>query len=498
MSKPIWIEKTKSVILVVLFLSTVLLLYFLWGNISFDDFKPSSVKPVSGAPDTADLMRPEQIIVSFGADNYTVLLPGEIWYDRSNNGGFVGELGKFGPAENTLVEEIAKDKYLQIRSLRSIWAEFQYDIPLKDFCDNFKMKKSQNYDVIETVTEIGYSTVDGNQSLFILDGKNNKHYRLFSDISKGSENQPVKTEFPELIDSVEAAGFSIYYPVGQLSGIKNETLVPLAIKTSLKSFPYRQESYSYQTEKISDMAEEFFGGNFDFVRKITEENGTVIYMYGYGQTVLIVNTDGSIEYKEEPTASSGGQSLTEALDIAINFVSSHGFSWEPMEDAGFSMYLKDVLSTSGKEKGYRFIFGLEINGNRLYYERGEPIVVEVVSGQVTYYNRNMIDFDMEDLGAIDADASQDSYDTFSAVNLIAQNYRYIYDILLLSEEVHAVSEKEEMFEIVSSMVNNMQTGYVKPDRGENMEIQPAWIVRIGDIEVYFDLYTAEPIGYSRQ
>ena len=53
-------------------------------------------------------------------------------------------------------------------------------------------------------------------------------------------------------------------------------------------------------------------------------------------------------------------------------------------------------------------------------------------------------------------------------------------------------------QMLAYMVNNMQTGYVKPNGEEEMEIQPAWIVRIGDIEVYFDLYTAEPIGYSRQ
>ena len=39
MSKPRVIEKAKNIILVVLFLSTVLLLYFFWGNISFDQLK---------------------------------------------------------------------------------------------------------------------------------------------------------------------------------------------------------------------------------------------------------------------------------------------------------------------------------------------------------------------------------------------------------------------------------------------------------------------------
>ncbi len=493
MSKPILIEKVKSIVLVVLFLSTVLLLYFFWGNISFNGLKSGSVETVSDAPATAQLLKPEQLVVSFGADNYTVLPPREIWQAESGNRSFTTELSKFGPAENTLVEEITQEKYLQVRTFRSIWAEFRYDIPLQDFCNNFSIKKTQSYDVIETVTEIGYSTVDGKQCLFIKDGKNNKYYGLFSDAG----NQTEKSEFPQLIDSVESNGYSIYYPISSYLGVENNTLVPLSIETNLKSFPYRQDSYSYQTDKISAMAEKFFGGNFDFVRKITEENGTIIYMYGYGQTVLIVNTDGSIEYKEEPTGSGGGQSLTEALDIAIRFVSSHGFSWNSMEEAGLTLYLKDVVPASGKEKGYRFIFGLDVNGTRLYYEKDEPIAVDVVSGQVTYYKRNMIDFEKEDIETVDADSSSDSSDAFSAVNLIAQNYRYIYDILLQSGEVQATADQAEMFEMISSMVNNMQIGYVKPGGDENMEIQPAWIVRVRGTEVYFDLYTADPIGYSK-
>jgi len=55
-----------------------------------------------------------------------------------------------------------------------------------------------------------------------------------------------------------------------------------------------------------------------------------------------------------------------------------------------------------------------------------------------------------------------------------------------------------MFEDVAVMVNNMQTGYVRQSGEDAAEIKPAWIVSVNAADVYFDLYTAEPLGYSRK
>jgi len=496
MSKPRMIEKAKNFSLVVLFISTVLLLYFFWGNISFDELKSPSTQVVGEVPDTVNLLKPEQITVNFGADNYTILPPGDIWYNQSDEvDSFVEELDRFGPAENILVEGITYDQYQKVMKLKSIWAEFSYNIPTSDFCSKFNMTKPQSYDAIETITAIGYSTADLGNSLYIYDGKNQNYYRLVAEVSKDSVNKTGNTEFPDLINSIEEEGYNIYYPISSYLGVKNDTLVPLSLEANLKSFPFRQDTYSYQTEKISAIAEQFFGGNLDFVRTIVEESGTIIYMYGYGQNVLIVNTDGSIEYKEEQTGNNVGQSFSEAMDTAMEFIASHG-SWESLEGAKLTPYIKDVVLNPNKEEGYRFIFGMEVDGNRLYYAEGYPLIVDVIAGQVTYYKRQIIDFDQEDIEAIETASAEDA---FSAVNLIAQNYKYIYDILFQAGEIKATADQAEMFESIASLVNSMETGYVKLDNEEITEIQPVWVVALKNgSEVYFDLYTADPIGYSKE
>jgi regulatory protein YycH of two-component signal transduction system YycFG len=496
MSKPNMIEKAKNLSLVVLFLSTILLLYFFWGNISFGSLsiKTLSDQPAENVPSVAGLIEPEQIFVSFGSENYTILPPDKLWYNGSGNDCFIKELRKFGPVENTLVREIPKETYQQVRKIRSIWADFGYDMPFSDFCKVFDVDSPNSYNVIETVTAIGYSTAEKGNSIFIYDGKNSKYYWLQAAGSDGSGSAYGGTDFPGFIDSIEGKGYNSYYPAGSVLGVTNSALIPLDVSSSLGSFSYSQELYSYQTEKINTIAGQFFGSNFDFVRKITEESGTIIYMYGYGQNVLIVNTDGSIEYKEESTGENIGSGFSESLETAVNFVEGHG-SWEPMSGAKKEPYLKSVVKDPGKKNGYRFQFGMKIDGTPLLFEDGEAIIVDVIDGQATYYKRHLIEFDQNDLDTASSDASDPA---FSPVNLIAQNVKYIYDALLEEGAVEATADPAVMFEAVASKVSKMQIGYVKQQNPEINEIKPVWTVSVNDVDVYFDLYSAEPIGYSKK
>lgn len=483
------IERIKNISIVALFFSTVLLLYFFWGNISFDRIGLTSSSDTDNIPETVSMVKPDKVIINFGGNNYTVISAGaELWYSPGDGDSMVRELDRFGQSGDILVEEIAYDKYQTVMNYRSIWAEFLYDIPMADFCANFSIKKPSGYDAIENVTEVGYSTAV-EKSIFIYDGKNHKYYRLVAD-----RGQEYNADFTKLISRVESQGYTGYFPISNYAGegVQNSTLlVPESIETNLAEFAFRQDTYPYETAKITSIAQNFFG-NLDFVRTITEDKGTVIYMYGYGQNVLIINTNGSIEYKEEQVSDNSQPGFLEALDLAVQYVADHG-SWESFGGAELTPYLKDVAVNPNKKKGFQFIFGMEVNGNRLFYEDGDPIVVTVTSGQVTYYKRNMIDFDQEALAAMETYSPGDAY---SSVNLIAQNYQYIYNVLLQTGMISTSVGPENMFETIAAMVTNMQTGYLRLADTGVTEIQPVWIVSVEDVDIFFDLYTAQPLSYS--
>ena len=158
-------------------------------------------------------------------------------------------------------------------------------------------------------------------------------------------------------------------------------------------------------------------------------------------------------------------------------------------------YLKDVIINPGEEKGYRFIFGMEANNARLYFDQKEILIVDVILGQVTYYYRNMLDFDQEDIEVIENTEYEGDY---SAVNLIAQNYAYIYQTLANETEgLERSVDESKAFEEVAASIQNMEIGYLRSDAHEEKnQIHPAWVVTAKNMDIYFDLYSAEPIGYT--
>lgn len=488
MSKPILIEKMKSFSLVVLFISTVLLLYFFWGNNTIDELRPDT-EPVNAPANMedlkTDLIRPERILVNLGAENYTLVPSQEtsVWNSGKGNS-IIDGLKRLDKAENILVKEISYSQYQEVMNLRSLRAEFAYDIPMSDFCSNFGIESQPGYDSIKYVSAVGYSS-SVTDSIFVYDRKDGVYYRL---MIEGDQ-----IGLKSLIDSIESKQYSPYYPISIYLGVNNNTLIPVSMTDNLKSFHYQQDFYAHQSGQINILAEKFFGENFDFVRKITEDTGKIIYMYGYGQKVLIVNTDGSIEYKEELLNNASDQSFLESLKTAVNFVDSHG-SWDSLEGAKVTPYLKNVIESPEKNEGYRFIFGLEVNGSPLFYEQGNAFVVDVVNGQVNYFKRNMIDFDTDEVQAIKTAPYRD---VFSAGNLIAKNYEHIYKILVKQGILNSAAGDQNHFEDVSALINNMQTGYMRPvsQKTDDM-VKPVWVVTIRNINFYFDLYNAEPLSYS--
>lgn len=486
MSKPNVIEQVKNVALVVLFLSTVLLLYFFWGSDSYREVSEPDQKVQGESVLAKELVRPEKIIVNFGEDNYTVIASENSWIWNDSKNSILSGLDRFGKAENILAEEITDKQYQEVMKYRSICAEFSYNIPMNDFCSIFGLNQPQSYDMIKTVTAIGYSTYSP-ERIFIYDGKNMKYYMLMA--------QEADTGLDNLITSIESKGYDPYYPVGSFIGIgvENTTLIPISLESNLQSFLYQQDAYIHQTDKINYLAEKFFGENFDFVRKITENNGTIIYMYGYGQKVLIVNTDGSFEYKEEQINDSSDLGFYDSLTTAIQFIESHG-TWESLEGTRITRYLRNVTENPDQKEGYRFTFDLEINGSPVYYEKGDAFVIDVENGQVNYFKRNMIDYNQNDVDATEAASYENA---FSAVNLIAKNYEYIDDLL---KEQGVVTEDGLIpgsFEDISALITDMKTGYMKTTSaaGENKMI-PVWVVTIKNIDFYFGLYDAEPEGFS--
>jgi len=255
------------------------------------------------------------------------------------------------------------------------------------------------------------------------------------------------------------------------------------LQTNLHEFEYNRETYSKQNEDVSTIAQSYFGKTFDFIRKIEEGNGTVIYMYGYGQKVLIVNTNGVIEYKEESTGTNNGAGYLESLKTALNFIGAHG-AFEGSNSSKYVPYLKNVEINFDGKRGYRFTFGLEVNNYRIYYQDRDPIIIEITENQVTYFNR-----DLSEYNSVMVEEKKDEYkEAYSAINMLAENYGYFRNEMGMAGT----------FEEIANRIISVEPGYAVARKKDQTKgtVKAAWIVGFDGVEAYFDLYTTNPLGYK--
>jgi hypothetical protein len=111
--------------------------------------------------------------------------------------------------------------------------------------------------------------------------------------------------------------------------------------------------------------------------------------------------------------------------------------------------------------------------------------------RITYYSRNMIR--MEPDRVVEA-LSQPPREVFSALNMIAQNYKLIQQALLRQNLLEEGIPEEEIFEVVADLITDIQTGLVEiAVKDEENRLVPAWIVTAGNERMYFDLYEAFPL-----
>lgn len=476
------IEKIKDLILVVLFFSTILLLYFFWENQLFENFQlpdiVNSQEEYESIP-LEEVIVPDNIYASSGNGVYVKVYSGkrDLWKRA------LGEIQKFGESSGIFVGEITREQYLDAMSgYTSVQFDLGYEVPFAQFCEYYKIARSQSYDTVEAVSTIAFSGASG-ESLFIVQEQKGKYYRLVSDGER--------TQLRTIAEEIAASDDASYYPISEVMGVENTTMIPWEASVSYGPLKWETERQRGEDEDVTALAQSFFGENFDFIRRMVDTKGNVTYMYGYGQKTFIRYADGPFEYKEEAGNGSGGTpSFYGSLDTALQYVAAHG-SWRTFDDEAVSVFLSRAVSIEqNKQKGYRFEFGLMAGDLPVFYEQGIPLAVEVVNGQVTYYQRNLIQYDLPEV--------QDVSVQTNVANVIASNYTAIYQ-LLNPQEAMTRAPKEEWFDEVVAGINDARLGYFRSvsnaESAERQEMVPAWVVTVNNrLRVFFDVNSGELLG----
>lgn len=480
--KKLIIEKLKSILIVVLTLSTILLLYFFWSDIcimdlSLDDFNLdfSDVEMAERYTFPEDVIIPTYIeIISEAGESRIVQSPSQLYGKKADLDSFAGTLTQFFASGEVALEEISKDLYKEVFQYSSVKSEFDYLLPAREYIEFFGASKLAGIGGISTISEIGFSEA-APDSLFIYDKNLDKCYRIVCGTQLGYVSSVLENE--------ELENYPICYKITDYMGmqVSNQLKIPLYLSTNMNEMSVAPLVSPEDDSRSNEEAKTFFGNTFDFVRKLEDAGGKITYMYGYGETVLIMDVDGSVEYKSANDGSSG-MGFYEALDVALSFVDLHSIP-QPTSAADSKYVLSSVKIDNSDKKTYGFEFEIEAGNENVFYEKA-PLAVEVKGGVVTYCYMSV---------PVLTGNKTANQEAFSAINTIATNYKYIAHKIDLAKRQDTEDAKGTAISIdsVAERIEDMRYGYLII--GE--KAIPTWEIRIKNLEEprYFDLYTAAPV-----
>lgn len=445
------IENIKSVILVVLFLITILLLYLIWGDtqtgrVQMSDLIPG-FGPESEETDPKDLICPNYIYYTAGDGAFRPLAFRKQVFDSCNE-----LLKELCISEEVMATEITGAQYSEaVQAYESLEMDFSYSIPFAEYCRMYEINRSSAFANIAGVSRIAFSAA-AKDSALIADEENRKYYRILSgkELSRESLNEDLFWRIS-------------YYDAKSILGLGEGKLFPLSGESRLTEAAFVCD-YDGSEEKRQETAKEIFGENFSFVRQIADSFENYTFMYGYGQKSLSLNADGSIEYKAE--AQDGeSQGFFGDLKIAAEFAKKVGGLGN--QNGGF--VLKAVKTAgSGKSAVHTFFFDQQNElGFDICKDSGYAMTISVEKGSVCMFSRNTLTMQSLSLG-----------NTFMPV----------------SEPANALAAAAGSSENLETLAESYETLQPALYAKDGMLI-PVWSLKLNDnSNLCFDLYSGERVN----
>ena len=351
-----FLENFKTVILVVLFLITILLLYLCF-NQHGKQFTLSEIFPGGRAGATtvseSDYILPEYALQSNGDSTFSVAFKNKNEIYKATEDSMKSLLLSSAASITEVTQEVFEKASL---SKNSVQVVFNFDVPFDDFC-----KHEIETSLDKPAKLIGFSVV-----LFNDEEKDSFYMR-------DSESNCFKM----------TAGEN-YYAINRFSNclsFENKILNHFAslydVNKILASYNLLPEVTKYEMDS-EEIAENIFSDTFDFVRKIKDGFGNETYMYGYGQKRLSINIDNSIEFKEEVNEVNEAEFYSD-LSQALSFIENT----MGLEDRNYKIKNVELVNNNGSY--YKFIFS----------DGAYSITTNVIGSKVSYFY-----LEEENMGAI--------------------------------------------------------------------------------------------------
>lgn len=482
---PMKAEKIKSAVLVFLFVFCIFLTGELIVGLSISQSKlATKPKVLRSAYEIKKIFNPQSYIVSFGGGIYTKNAYDEnvnLWKEAQKNltEAFL-QIKTSSP-----LSSLDQEKW-EVRSRdRGAYFRLPFSVSLRELISFLDMEILVNQPKV-SIDGILFST-SCRECIYFADEKNQLYYQM---------KVPIWTEnLLEIIDRIENKEIVEYRRIEDLFGLdkqKNtraEKTMQLFPVTSMKigfvnvTPEFRVDS-EYETV-LKSYANKAFGQNFNFVKKMKDVDGSVIYIYGYANKALRLGADGSIEYTQRLDHKQRGteQSLKSALKLALTYIDQYGGIPE-------SLYLANYEKKTDQWDNVVYVFDFDyrmrqvpVIYDRNYREHG--IHVEIVGEQAIQISRKVYRFKNQ--------FSLDVWPRALTVNeVLDKNSRRIQDDYLSELGDQENFSTSALWLKILSNISHVGIGYYLEK--DDIYLHPVWQIQIGKSRYRFRLYDGKDLS----
>ncbi len=455
--------KIKNIILIAMVLVCIYLSSNVW--LKLPDFLEYAEDREAGkqggivAADIWNVVRPIKNVIKY-KDNYTITYSDEqdMW-------------GKAVHVINDAFESFESSDINESAAFPSQYLKFDFNtnIPVEIFTGHMEIENKHINDVIKNIKNI-IIDLENTKSIYIYNGENTVK------IESDSINTKEVVDLVSQIDFNSATRFAFDQRVGE------ETVqVPIPLETTAQSPVFVQSELDvFDTEKINQIAKDYFRNNYDYVRKSVEVSGNTVYMYRT-EKILKINAEGLLDFYDTTAELKGSSDIYESFVAAVNFTEEFlGFP----EDG----YLSDVESIEyDGSYGYRYTFSYKILDRPILFSRvreNSALQIDVVGDNVISYKRFIRKMDESQM------EKKNAVQITSAIDVINGNL----DLGSQPQDPEAISEIKPLKIEQLKDINNIYLGYFDLSRiTREQNLRVVWVIEIKDKSYIFNAITGKLI-----
>lgn len=270
----------------------------------------------------------------------------------------------------------------------------------------------------------------------------------------------------------------VFFPVDQVASIpfvrvKDEIVLSELSETALKNYVSKA-----------------FNNRYDFLKRVEDIDGSVVYLYGYGDRALKIGTDGVIRYKNlyEKSPNNATVTFKEGLAVAVKELQNYGEL-----PAGFylSEYRESKDANGNNVKHYGFNYEMENLPVFLGSDsRGQSMNVEITENQVTNLERKLSNY-------VSTFSIGEIWDEpMNVLSLVELNYDVLSENFVQTDykpKAGPVQGEEKdvnlAFEVLQNIKSVEMVYYLNVNQSESLI--PAWHIVIGSHQYIINIYSGE-------